>query len=470
MKTLRFSGVHLFVSVVVLVIVPCVRLFGQASAITSFTPTSGPVGTIVTVEMTQNPRSVTLVLSASVNGLSATVLNYGRPADGRITLQLTVPQGATTGPIRVVTFNSVLQADETATSAMPFTVTTGVTAAIRGFSPTSGPVGTVVTVTGIGFTGVTSVNFQGQRIPVSVAADGMSATFTVPSGASGMAAFSLNLPNGQIAVAPMPFTVTTGVTAAIRGFSPTSGPVGTVVTVTGIGFTGVTSANFQGQRIPVSVAADGMSATFTVPSGASGMAAFSLNLPNGQFAIAPMPFTVTAPAAPATITGISPTSGSPGTLITITGTNFTGTLLVAIGGRVSAFTVVSPTTITATIPTGIPAGPTPIIVRTPAGDVTSTITLLVTLSVRVAEEYSMKVSPQPTADAATLEYTLSAPSVVETSIVNTLGTTMLTLPKTQQSSGIQRTQLNVQSLPVGMYFVRVNIGGNIATLPLQVVR
>ncbi len=385
MKTLRFSGVHLFVSVVVLVIVPCVRLFGQASAITSFTPTSGPVGTTVTVEMTQNPRSVTLVRSASVNGLSATVLNYGRPADGRITLQLTVPQGATTGPIRVVTFNSVLQADETATSAMPF-------------------------------------------------------------------------------------TVTTGVTAAIRGFSPTSGPVGTVVTVTGIGFTGVTSANFQGQRIPVSVAADGMSATFTVPSGASGMAAFSLNLPNGQLAIAPMPFTVTAPAAPATITGISPTSGSPGTLITITGTNFTGTLLVAIGGRVSAFTVVSPTTITATIPTGIPAGPTPIIVRTPAGDATSTITLLVTLSVRVAEEYSMKVSPQPTADAATLEYTLSAPSLVETSIVNTLGTTMLTLPKTQQSSGIQRTQLNVQSLPVGMYFVRVNIGGNIATLPLQVVR
>jgi len=325
------------------------------------------------------------VRSASVNGLSATVLNYGRPADGRISLQFTVPQGATTKPIRVVTFNSVLQADETATSAMPFTVTTS---------------------------------------------------------------------------AP----------ATIRSFSPTSGPVGTLVTVTGTGLAGITSASFQGLRVPVTVAADGMSATFTVPSGASGQAAFSFNLPNGQLAVAPMLFTVTASSASPTITGISPTSGSPGTLVTITGTNFTGTTLVAIGGRVSAFTVVSPTTITATIPSGIPAGATPILIVTQNGQVTSTITLLVTLSVRTAEEYGMKVFPQPTADAATLEYTLSAPSVVETSIVTLLGTTMLTLPKMQQSSGVQRMQVDVQTLPVGMYLVQVNIGGQRATIPLQVVR
>jgi hypothetical protein len=87
-----------------------------------------------------------------------------------------------------------------------------------------------------------------------------------------------------------------------------------------------------------------------------------------------------------------------------------------------------------------------------------------------AEHFALRLFPQPTADAATLEYTLSAPSVVETSIVTLLGTTMLTLPKTQQSSGVQRMQVDVQTLPVGMYLVQVNIGGQRATVPLQVVR
>ena len=55
------------------------------------------------------------------------------------------------------------------------------------------------------------------------------------------------------------------------------------------------------------------------------------------------------------MTGISPTSGpaAGGTVVTITGTSFTGATSVSFGGAAAAsFTVISPTTITATSPAG----------------------------------------------------------------------------------------------------------------------
>jgi len=58
-----------------------------------------------------------------------------------------------------------------------------------------------------------------------------------------------------------------------------------------------------------------------------------------------------------------------GTLVTITGTNFTGTTSVAFGSVLSAFTVVSDTQITATVPAGAVSGK--LVVVTPAGSATS---------------------------------------------------------------------------------------------------
>jgi hypothetical protein len=59
--------------------------------------------------------------------------------------------------------------------------------------------------------------------------------------------------------------------------------------------------------------------------------------------------TTTAPL----ITSFTPTQGNTGTVVTITGTNFTGATAVKFGGMAAAsFTVVSPTTITAVLGTG----------------------------------------------------------------------------------------------------------------------
>jgi hypothetical protein len=65
-----------------------------------------------------------------------------------------VPDGAESGPIGVVTFDDVVGAGADFT-ATPFSVGTCVTE----ISPTSGDVGTTVTITGVGFKNVTQVQF-----------------------------------------------------------------------------------------------------------------------------------------------------------------------------------------------------------------------------------------------------------------------------------------------------------------------
>jgi hypothetical protein len=119
-----------------------------APTITSFSPTSGPVGTTVQINGTKFSGAT----SVKFNGVSATqFLVYSS------TLVLAkVPTGATTGPISVTTPGGTGQ------SATSFTVGGGGGPPIvSSFTPASGPVGTVVTVNGSRFTGVTSVKFNG---------------------------------------------------------------------------------------------------------------------------------------------------------------------------------------------------------------------------------------------------------------------------------------------------------------------
>ena len=78
--------------------------------LTSFTPTSGPVGTSVTITGT----NFTGATSVTFNGVSATTFNVGSATK----ITATVPAGATTGPIKVATPVG------SATSTSNFTVST----------------------------------------------------------------------------------------------------------------------------------------------------------------------------------------------------------------------------------------------------------------------------------------------------------------------------------------------------------
>lgn len=54
---------------------------------------------------------------------------------------------------------------------------------ISGIAPTSGPVGTRVTITGSGFVGATAVKFGGVKAPSYIVNSGTTITATVPAGA-----------------------------------------------------------------------------------------------------------------------------------------------------------------------------------------------------------------------------------------------------------------------------------------------
>jgi hypothetical protein len=321
--------------------------------ISSFTPTCGPVGTNVDV----NGNNFQGATHVTFNGVEASV----SVQSGHL-IKTTVPTGATTGKIGVLT------ADGSTTSADDFTVSSSCapTPMISSFSPTSGPVGTSVTINGTGFTGATAVTFGGVSAGTfSVNGAGTRITAIVPSGAV-TGKITVTTPGGT-ATSATNFTVTGAAAPTISSFSPTSGPVGTSVRINGSNFGGTTAVRFNGvAAASFTVNGQGTRIDTKVPSGAT-TGRITVTAPGGT-ATSATNFTVTS-AAP-TISSFSPTSGRTGTAVTITGTAFTGATAVKFGGvSARSFTVNSVTQITATVPVGAVTGK--ISVTTPAGTGTS---------------------------------------------------------------------------------------------------
>jgi uncharacterized repeat protein (TIGR03803 family) len=127
-------------------------------------PSSGPVGKKITIV------GLNLLGATSVrfHGLTAP---FTLVSATKITA--IVPDGATTGPVKVVTPGGVL------TSNLPFTVTPR----IKSFKPLSGPVGTAVIISGISLAQTTQVTFGGVSADNSTVNSDTQVTALVPSGA-----------------------------------------------------------------------------------------------------------------------------------------------------------------------------------------------------------------------------------------------------------------------------------------------
>ena len=142
---------------------------------------------------------------------------------------------------------------------------------ITSFSPTSGPVGTSVTINGTGFTGASDVKFHGTSVGAgnfTVNSD-VKITATVPVGATD-GTISVTTPGGT-ATSGASFDVTPSPPPTITSFSPTSGPVGTSVTINGTGFTGASDVKFNNLTVGAgnfTVNSD-IKITATVPAGAT---------------------------------------------------------------------------------------------------------------------------------------------------------------------------------------------------------
>jgi large repetitive protein len=325
-----------------------------ATSITSFSPQSGPVGTSVSI----SGHGFTGAKNVKFNNTS--VGASGFTVNSNVSITATVPTGATTGKISVVAADN-----STATSTGDFVVTSGASASISSFVPTCGPVGTSVTITGTNFTGATAVAFGGTSASYTVNSS-LKITATVPAGANS-GKISVTGADSVTVSSAATFTVTGNLAAAISSFNPTSGPVGTSVTITGTNLCGASAVTFNATPAPGFTVSSNTQITATVPSGAT-TGKIGVTTPVNT-ATSATDFTVTNPSGP-TITSFTPTFGLAGTKVTITGTNFTGATQVMIGSKADpTFTVVSNTSITATVQNGAHSGP--ISVTTPSGTATS---------------------------------------------------------------------------------------------------
>jgi endonuclease G len=159
----------------------------------------------------------------------------------------------------------------------------------------------------------------------------------------------------------------------ITSFSPTSGTVGTSVTINGTNFSSASLVTFNGTSASFTLNSS-IKITATVPSGAT-TGRIAVTTPGGT-ATSSSNFTVTSGTPAPVIISFSPTSGSVGASVTINGTNFNSTSAVKFNGTSASFTLNSNVKITATVPSGATTGP--ISVTTPGGTATSSSNFTVT--------------------------------------------------------------------------------------------
>jgi len=262
---------------------------------------------------------------------------------------------------------------------------------VTSFTPASGPVGTVVTLTGYAFTGATAVAFNGVPATVFNVVGNTQITAQVPAGAS-TGKITVTTSSGT-GTSSGTYTVTTGTPLPwIGSFTPTSGAVGTVVTVNGANFTGATAVKFNGVAATTFAVVSATRITATVPTGATS-GKVSVTTPAGTGSSSGS-FSVTVSSLAPKISSFTPSSGPVGATVTITGSNFTGTTAVAFNGlAAAAFTVVSNTQITATVPSGATTGRIAVTNGSGTGTSSGSFTVTVPSTAPTISSFSPTVGP-----------------------------------------------------------------------------
>jgi len=312
-------------------------------AVTAVNPTSGPTagGTTVILTGTGFTGTTDVYFGATAATTffdnSDTQITATSPAGGAGTVDITVTTVGGTSATSV--------ADQF-TYVAPPTVTS--------ISPTSGPTsgGTMVVITGTGFSSATAVSFGATAAtgftvisPTQITATSPAGTGTVDVRVTTVGGTSAVSANDQFTYIPAP---------TVTSISPTSGPAGggTTVVITGTNLSGATAVSFGGTAATGYTVNSATQITATSPAG-TGTVDVTVTTVGGTSATsAADQFTyIGAP----TVTSVSPTSGptSGGTTVVITGTGFTTASAVTFGATAAAgYTIDSASRITATSPLG----------------------------------------------------------------------------------------------------------------------
>ena len=293
-----------------------------ALAVSSFSPTSGPVGTHVTI----NGNGYLDAAHVKFNGSPVDAFNVQSPTK----ITTTVPAAATKGTITV---NGVA-------SAAQFKVTPKITS----LSTSSARVGEPVTINGTTFDGATKVLF-GTVPDTGFSVNGANTQISahVPVGATS-GPIKVITPNGST-------TAAFGVRPTLDPLAVTSGHAGDTITITGQTLKSPTSVTFgsagakgtikssTATQIVVTVPANGVTGHVTVTT--AGGSTQTSNV----FHVLPK------------ITSFSPTSGPVGKLVKIKGSGLTGATKVTFGTQdQTTVTVVSATEVDAAVPAGAVTG------------------------------------------------------------------------------------------------------------------
>ncbi|MES2388430.1 MAG: IPT/TIG domain-containing protein, partial [Bacteroidota bacterium] len=302
-----------------------------APVITSYSPGAGSAGTVVTLRGHHFTGLNQVLFNGAVAGFTVT---------GDSLIMATVPSNASTGVISVRTPGG------TVVTGGNFVVIP-VAPDIVSFSPVQGPVGTNVTLHGHFFLGSTIVRFNGVVSSFSVV-DDTTIIATVPSGAT----------TGIISVTARGLTAITAGSFLVKppnptitSFLPVSGSSNTTVTIKGHNFTNATAVRFNGAVASYVVVNDSV-ITAVVP----------LNATTGVINIVVANITATSPGsftvlpALARIKSFTPATGYVLSTVIIKGDHFTGTLVVRFNGTAGAFSVISDSVISVTVPIGATNG------------------------------------------------------------------------------------------------------------------
>ncbi|MDO8034503.1 putative Ig domain-containing protein [Janthinobacterium sp. SUN128] len=231
-----------------------------APAITSISPTAGPLGGGTTV--TINGSDLTGATAVTFGGVAAT----GYTIDGASQITATAPPGTGTVDVRVTTAggtSAIVAADKFTYAAVPV---------VSGISPTAGPLGggTTVTINGSNLTGATAVTFGGVAATGYTVNNASQITATAPPGTGTVDVLVTTAGGTSVIAGADKFTY--AAVPVVSGISPSSGSVagGTSVIITGLNFSGVTAVKFGANNASGFTFNNATQITATAPSGIAG--------------------------------------------------------------------------------------------------------------------------------------------------------------------------------------------------------
>ncbi|MFF0160497.1 IPT/TIG domain-containing protein [Streptomyces sp. NPDC005263] len=327
--------------------------YATSPSLTNLTPAQGPVsgGTTVTLTGTGFTGATAVafggVAATSFTVNSATQITAVAPphATGAAAVTVTTPGGTS--------------------NALTFTYLSA--PSLTNLTPTQGPVagGTTVTLTGTGFTGATAVAFGGVAATSFTVNSATQITAVTPPHTAGAAAVTVTTPGGTSNPDSPSAYFFYATSPSLAAVTPASGSTagGATVTLTGNDLLGATAVSFGGVAATSFTVNSATQITAVTPPHATGAAAVTVTTPGGTSNPAGYLY-LTLP----TLLSLVPDQGPAhaGTVVTVTGTDLTTTTEVHFGSTPAAFTVVSPTQVTAVAPAGAD-GPVSVTVTTGAG-------------------------------------------------------------------------------------------------------